>query len=247
MGAGLITLAVTEKMLPIYASSFHEATFAILPPEDEESFSRSKALCDHLEGYRSLLMGPGLGQSSNIREVILEVLEHLRSQPDNERPHLVIDADGLNNLSQLENWWTLLPKGTVITPHPGEMGRLCGGTKVSGGNFDRLELARSKAKEWDITLVLKGACTIIASPDGRTRINWLANPALAAAGTGDVLAGMTTGFLAQGMQPFDAASTAVYLHTVAAGIVSEQMGHAGMLASDLLPQIPQAMYKIGHG
>ena len=248
VGAGVITLAVTEKMLPLYASSFHEATFAILPPEDAESFTRSKALCDHLEGYRSLLIGPGLGQSSNTREVILEVLEHLRSQSDDERPHLVVDADGLNNLSKLENWWTLLPKGTVITPHPGEMGRLCGGTKVSGGNFDRLELARSKAQEWNVNLVLKGACTIIASPDGRTRINWLANPALAGAGTGDVLAGMVTGFLAQeGMQPFDAASSAVYLHTVAAGIVSEQMGHAGMLASDLLPQIPRAMYKIGHG
>ncbi len=247
VGAGLVTLAVTEKMLPIYASSFHEATFVILPPEEDESFARSKALCDSLDGYRSLLIGPGLGQSPTTREVILEVLEYLRSLPDDKRPHLVVDADGLNNLSQLENWWTLLPKGSVITPHPGEMGRLCGGIKVSGGDFDRLELTRTKAQEWNITLVLKGACTIIASPDGRTRINWLANPALAGAGTGDVLAGMTAGFLAQGMQPFDAASSAVYLHTVAAGIVSEQIGRAGMLASDLLPQIPRAMYKIGHG
>jgi len=212
VGAGLITLAVTEKMLPIYASSFHEATFAILPPEEEESFARSKALSDHLEGYRSLLIGPGLGQSPNTREVILEVLEYLRSLPDEKRPHLVVDADGLNNLSQLERWWTLLPKGSVITPHPGEMGRLSGGIKVSGGDIDRLELARSKAHEWDITLILKGACTIIATPDGRTRINLLANPALAGAGTGDVLAGMTTGFLAQGMQPFDAACSRLPAH-----------------------------------
>ncbi len=247
VGAGLITLAVTEKMLPIYASSFHEATFAILPPEGDESFARSKALTDKLHGYRSLLIGPGLGESPNTREVILEVLEYLRSLPDEERPHLVVDADGLNNLSKLERWWTLLPKGTVITPHPGEMGRLCGGTKVSGGNIDRLELSRSKAHEWQLTLVLKGACTIVAEPDGRTRINWLANPALAAAGTGDVLAGMVAGFLAQGMHPYAAASAAVYLHTVAAGIVSKEIGHAGMLASDLLPELPKAMYKIGHG
>ncbi|GAC1397723.1 MAG: bifunctional ADP-dependent NAD(P)H-hydrate dehydratase/NAD(P)H-hydrate epimerase [Ktedonobacteraceae bacterium] len=247
VGAGLTTLAVTEKMLPIYASSFHEATFAILPPEGAQSFDRSKALCDSLDGYHSLLIGPGLGQSPNTREVILEVLEHLRSLPDEERPRLVVDADGLNNLSKLEHWWTLLPKGTIITPHPGEMGRLCGGIKVSGGNIDRLELTRSKAQEWNITLVLKGACTIIAAPDGRTRINLLANSALAGAGTGDVLAGMTIGFLAQSMQPFDAASAAVYLHTVAAGIISKEIGHAGMLASDLLPEIPRAMYKIGHG
>jgi len=96
-----------------------------------------------------------------------------------------------------------------------------------------------------VTLVLKGACTIIAEPDGRTRINWLANPALATAGTGDVLAGMIAGFLAQKMMPFDAASAAVYLHTVAADLVSAEIGHAGLLASDLLPKIPRAMVKCG--
>jgi hydroxyethylthiazole kinase-like uncharacterized protein yjeF len=241
VGAGLITLAVTDRMLPVYASASHEATFVLLSEEDSESFERAKTLIDHLEGYRALLIGPGLGQSPNTREVILQILEHLRSQPKEKRPRLVIDADGLNNLSALEHWWTVLPEGTVITPHPGEMGRLCGGIKVSGGNIERLELARSKAKEWQVILVLKGACTIITEPGERTRINWLANPALASAGTGDVLAGMVAGFLAQGMQPFDAASSAVYLHTVAAGFVSEQIGHAGLLASDLLPQIPRAM------
>src|SRR6266699_1091302 len=245
VGAGLVTPAVTERMLPIYASAFHEATFALLPEEDAGSLERVNVLMNHLDGYRSLLMGPGLGQSPYIREVILQVLEELRSMPDEKRPHLVVDADGLNNLSALEHWWTLLPAGTVITPHPGEMGRLCGGLKVSGGNIDRLELARNKAKEWQVTLVLKGACTIIAEPDGRTRINWLANPALATAGTGDVLAGMIAGFLAQKMMPFDAASAAVYLHTVAADLVSAEIGHAGLLASDLLPKIPRAMVKCG--
>jgi NAD(P)H-hydrate epimerase len=198
---------------------------------------------DHLEGYRTLLMGPGLGQSSSIREVILQVLEQFRAMPDEQRPYLVIDADGLNNLSALERWWTVLPRNTVITPHPGEMGRLCNGLKVSGGSIDRLELARSKAQEWQVTLVLKGACTIIAEPDGRTRINWLANPALASAGTGDVLAGMIAGLLAQKVNPFDAASAAVYLHTAAAELVSTEIGHAGLLASDLLPKIPRAMVK----
>jgi len=245
VGAGLVTPAVTERMLPIYASAFHEATFALLPEEDAGSLERVNMLMNHLDGYRSLLMGPGLGQSPYIREVILQVLEELRSMPDEKRPYLVVDADGLNNLSALEHWWTLLPVGTVITPHPGEMGRLCGGLKVSGGNIDRLELARNKAKEWQVTLVLKGACTIIAEPDGRTRINWLANPALATAGTGDVLAGMIAGFLAQKMMPFDAASAAVYLHTVAADLVSAEIGHAGLLASDLLPKIPRAMVKCG--
>jgi ADP-dependent NAD(P)H-hydrate dehydratase / NAD(P)H-hydrate epimerase len=244
VGAGLITMAVTEKMLPIYASSFHESTFVLLPEEDVESFERSKVLIKQLSGYRSLLIGPGLGQSANTREVLLQVLEYVRNQSDEERSKVVIDADGLNNLSALERWWTLLPKDSVITPHPGEMGRLCGGLKVSGGSIDRLELARNKAKDWQVTLVLKGACTLIAHPDGRTRINWDANPALATAGTGDVLAGMITGFLAQGLETFDAASAGVYLHTAAASAVSEEIGHAGLLAADLLPKIPRVMARL---
>ena len=213
VGAGLITMAVSEQMLPIYASSFHETTFLILPGEDEHSLKRVNLLLESLEGYRSLLLGPGMGQSSETREVILHILEHLRTLPAEKRPRLVIDADGLNNLSALENWWTFLPPETVITPHPGEMGRLCKGIKVSGGSLERLELTREKAREWQVTLLLKGACTIIAQADDagnvRTRINSKANPAMATAGTGDVLAGMIAGLLAQGLRPFDAASAAV--------------------------------------
>src|SRR5436305_102643 len=232
-------------MLPIYASAFHEVTFVLLPNDKTESFERSSKLLDQLEGYRSLLIGPGLGQSPSTREVILQVLEQLRAMPDEQRPRLIIDADGLNNLSALEHWWTLLPADTVITPHPGEMGRLCNGLKVSGGNIDRLELARRKAIEWQVTLVLKGACTIITEPAGHTRINWLANPALATAGTGDVLSGLVVGLLAQHVNSYDAASAAVYLHAAAAELVSAEIGHAGLLASDLLPKIPRAILRLG--
>jgi NAD(P)H-hydrate epimerase len=248
IGGGLITLAVTENMLPIYASAFHEATFVLLPAEEAGSFECAQALINQLQGYAALLIGPGLGQCSNTREVVLQVLEYLRSQPEDKRPHLVVDADGLNNLSALEHWWTLLPKDTVITPHPGEMGRLCRRTKVSGGSIERLDLARQKAKEWQVNLVLKGACTIVTNPQGCTRINWRGNPLLATAGTGDVLAGMIAGLLAQGMQPFDAASAAVYLHTVAAELVAQEMhlGQTGLLASDLLVRIPRAMTKNKH-
>src|SRR6266568_543323 len=245
VGAGLVTLAVTEQMLPIYASAFHEATFILLPEEQAGSIERVETLINHLEGYRALLVGPGLGQSPYTREVILQLLEHLRGLPDEQRPHLVIDADGLNNLSALEHWWSLLPPETVITPHPGEMGRLCNGLKVSGGRIDRLQLARDKASEWQVILVLKGACTIITEPGGRTRLNWLANPALATAGTGDVLAGMSAGLLAQQVEPFGAASSGVYLHAAAAELVSASLGHAGLLASDLLYQIPRAIVKLG--
>ncbi|HEV2582153.1 MAG TPA: NAD(P)H-hydrate dehydratase [Ktedonobacteraceae bacterium] len=248
-GAGLVTLAVTELMLPIYASSLHETTFLLLPNERAESYELATTLVNSLEGYRVLLIGPGLGQSSYTREVILQALEQVRALPEQKRPRLIIDADGLNNLSALERWWMLLPPETIITPHPGEMGRLCGGLKVSGGGIDRLPLARERASEWQVTLVLKGACTIIAAPGGRARINWQANPALATAGTGDVLAGLTAGLLAQQVasgetiSAFDAASAAVYLHTAAAELVSTDIGHAGLLASDLLPKIPMAIMK----
>jgi yjeF C-terminal region, hydroxyethylthiazole kinase-related/yjeF N-terminal region len=243
VGGGLITLAVTEKMLPIYASSLHEATFAILPPVEAESFERSKAVISKLDGYKTLLIGPGLGQSPNTREVILQILEAIRAMPTEKRPRVIIDADGLNNLSAMERWWTLLPTGTVITPHPGEMGRLSQGIKVSGGDITRLELARQKAQEWQVTLVLKGSCTIITTPTGQTRINYQATPALATAGTGDVLAGMVAGFLAQNLTPFEAASAAVYLHTTAAKLAVDALhiGRAGLLASDLLPHIPNAL------
>ena len=97
--------------------------------------------------------------------------------------------------------------------------------------MDRLELVRSKAMEWQVTLVLKGACTIIAEPAGSTRINWLANPALATAGTGDVLAGLVVGLLAQHVSSFDAASAAVYLHAAAAELVSARSGYAGSLST----------------
>ncbi|HLI71504.1 MAG TPA: NAD(P)H-hydrate dehydratase [Ktedonobacteraceae bacterium] len=245
IGAGLITLAVTEQMLPIYAGAFHEATFLLLPSSEEKSLERVDLLMESLHGYRSLLIGPGLGQSPATRETILHVLERLRALPQEQRPHLVIDADGLNNLSALEHWWMLLPRGTVITPHPGEMGRLCNGLKVSGGSIDRLDLARQKAQEWKVTLVLKGACTIIAQGQStesmRTRINWKANAAMATAGTGDVLAGMIVGLLAQNLSPFDAASAAVYLHATAGERVSREIGQAGLLATDLLPEIPRAL------
>ncbi len=248
VGAGLLTMAVSQQMLPIYASALHEATFLLLPSEEEESLKRANTLVEGLAGYRALLIGPGLGQSPYTREVILQILERLRAMPDERRPRLVIDADGLNNLSALEHWWTLLPPDTVITPHPGEMGRLCKGLKVSGGDIDRLELARQMAQEWRVVLLLKGACTLVTygsnRAEVRTRINWKANAALATAGTGDVLAGILTGLLAQGLHPFEAASAAVYVHATAGELVSEEIGQAGLLASDLLVKIPQTLRRL---
>ncbi len=240
VGAGLVTMAVPPDLAPIYAAKLTEATFHLLPPSDADPAARADSLLAALAGYRALVAGPGLGQSDATRAFLECLFAGLKSLPVADRPRLIVDADGLNNLSTLASWWDRLPEETVITPHPGEMSRLLGGAKVSGGGADRLDAARH-AREWRHVVVLKGATTLIASPDGRLRLNWPGNPALATAGTGDVLAGAVGGLLAQGMPPFDAASAAVYLHSRAGFLVSNRLGDAGLLAGDLLDQLPLAL------
>jgi NAD(P)H-hydrate epimerase len=155
-------------------------------------------------------------------------------------PPLVIDADALNALAEVDEWWTALPENSVLTPHPGEMGRLMD-VEAHVVNEDRLTVAMAKAVEWKQIVVLKGAFTVVAAPDGRATVIPFANPGLATAGTGDVLAGSIVGLLAQGTEPFDAAVCGTYLHGLAGQIVTAKMGHAGPLAGDLLPALPQAI------
>ncbi|MGZ6322267.1 MAG: NAD(P)H-hydrate dehydratase, partial [Ktedonobacterales bacterium] len=165
----------------------------------------------------------------------------VKALPDGKRLRLIVDADGLNHLAKVERFWEHLPPYTVITPHPGEMTRLRGGQRVSGGEADRLDVVRQAARDWNLVVVLKGAATLIGAPDGRLRINWSGNPALASAGTGDVLSGATGGLLAQGLDPYDAANAAVYLHSRAGALVRDHIGDAGLLAGDLLDQLPLAL------
>lgn len=243
-GAGLVTLATTPDMAPIYAVKLSEATFTILPRPEASPDERAAALVGALDGYAALLVGPGLGQSDATALFLQAVFTALRELPDARRPHMVVDADGLNMLAHLARWWELLPSQTVLTPHPGEMSRLLGGTPVSGGHADRLKIVSQAAARWGHVVVLKGACTLIAHPDGRIAANWPPNPALATAGTGDVLAGMVAGFLAQHLDPFDGACVAVFGHARAGLAVSQRLGNAGLLASDLLSEIPVALQTI---
>ena len=240
IGAGLVTLATAPELAPFYATMLPEITYAPLPPESDTPDARAQAVLASLNGYDALVIGPGLVQSRATAELLERLLAGLRALPDEQRPRLVVDADGLNNLAKLDHWWRLLPSHTILTPHPGEMARLRGGAAVSGGGADRLTVAREAAREWGHIVVLKGACTLIASPEGVLRINGTPNPALASAGTGDVLAGTTVGLLAQGMEPYDAACAAVYLHALAGLRVRAHLGDAGLLAGDLLAELPLA-------
>ena len=234
VGAGLVTLATARSLQPILAAKLTEVTYAPLPESEPGIVAGNAAetLRSQIANYDVLLLGCGLGQSAAAAEFVQSIL---LSSPD--LPSLILDADALNILAKIPRWWQRLTKDAVLTPHPGEMARLTG-LSVEGVQSRRLSVAREAATSWQKTIVLKGAYTIIAAPDGRARINPIANPGLASAGTGDVLAGAIAGLAAQGLSPFDAAVAGVFLHSQAGEVVKSKLGDAGMVASDLLSVLP---------
>jgi len=244
-GAGIVTLACPRSIYPILAAKLTETTFE--PLDDYEGLLSAQVAHDVHRAlaerhYRALLIGPGTGQGGYPQAFLKALLPMLAAQGDSLHA-LVLDADALNNLSRIENWPALLHVPTIITPHPGELSRLAG-MPVPEIQADRLATARRFAAEWNVTLVLKGANTIIASPDGAARVSPFANPALASGGTGDVLAGVIAGLLAQRVPPFEAASLGVYLHALAAEHLRRDLGSAGAVAGDLLPLLPRVIKEL---
>lgn len=241
VGAGLTTLAIAQSLQPILSAKLTEVTYAPLP-ELEQGISlvgSLRLLRQKLPQYDVLLMGCGIGQSQSI----MNLLEILLLDPQIKLPRVVLDADGLNLLSKLPEWWKYFSDDAVLTPHAGEMSRLLG-KSIQEIQYNRIDISREAALQWHKTIVLKGAYTVIASPDGRVRVSPFANAGLASAGTGDVLAGAIAGMSAQGLSLFDAASCGVYLHGLAGERIKAQMGAAGMLASDLLPALPLAIKQL---
>jgi hydroxyethylthiazole kinase-like uncharacterized protein yjeF len=242
VGAGLVTLACARSIYPIMAAKLVESTFFPLP--DVEGFLTGESAHSVLQaldqGYNALLVGCGLGQIAYVQAFIQGLLPRLKGEPLRA---VVIDADGLNALASREQWWQELTVPAIVTPHPGEMSRLTG-LPIADIQADRLQTAVRQANAWGTTVILKGAHTVVAAPDGRARISPFANPALASGGTGDVLAGAIAGLVAQGLEPFDAASLAVYLHGRAGEKVRAELGDAGLLAGDLLPALPQVIKEL---
>jgi NAD(P)H-hydrate epimerase len=238
VGAGLVTLACPQTVYPILAAKLTEPTF--LPLRDVEGQLSAESVAPVTQalgqGYDALVMGCGLGQSAYVRAFVHSLLPLLSQQ---SLRGVVVDADGLNALAGHE-WWGRTSAPIVLTPHPGEMARLTG-LSVAEIQADRLRVTLQFAEKWGVVVLLKGAHTVIASPDGRGRISPFANPALATAGTGDVLAGAIGGLIAQGVAPFDAASAAVYVHAEVGERLRGEIGDSGMLASDLLPLLPIVM------
>ena len=239
VGAGLVTLATATSLQPILAAKLTEVTYLPLPEAHPGIISPQAAelVGQQFSDYNALLLGCGLGQSQSVIEFISSVL----LKP--ELPALVLDADALNTLAKIPNWWRQLTNDAILTPHPGEMARLSG-VSIAEIQSDRAGTARRLALEWHKTIVLKGAYTVIATPDGRSRISPIANPGLASAGTGDVLTGAIAGLMAQGLSLFDAATLGVYLHGKAGEMVKDIIGDAGMIATDLLPALPLVIKRL---
>jgi NAD(P)H-hydrate epimerase len=237
-GVGLVTLAIPESLQPLFAAKVVEATTMGLPEDDVEEVDPEPALARILDHeHDALVVGPGLRPGLATAELVRQLI----AAPGEERPPLVLDAEALRSLATMDGWWDGERRSAVLTPHAGEFGRLRAGSGLDPGTDGdlvdddeaRVAAARDAAAIWHQVVVLKGARTIIASPDGDVAIAPFENPALASGGTGDVLAGAIGSLLAQGLTPYAAARLGVYLHGTAGDGVRERFGDAGLLASDL--------------
>ena len=241
VGPGLVTLASPQSIYPILASKLTEVIHLPLPEDANGRFHPRAAdiLREVLHQYSSLLIGCGFGRSDGL----VEFLRKLFFQEPYPSIPSVIDADGLNNLSEIEDWWRDLKSPTALTPHPGEMATLTG-IPTPRIQARRNETALEWSAKWGVAVALKGAYTVVATPEGMCRISPFANPGLASGGTGDVLTGIIAGLMAQGLSPADAASCGVYLHGAAGEVVRQDMGDTGTLAGDLLPVLPGVIKRV---
>ncbi len=267
-GAGLVTLGCPGDLLPMLAVKLTECTFLPLPSDlGSISMQAADKLRSALEGYSSLLVGCGIGQEKEtaafMRKLLAKEETKVRTGPrtigfsnriqtpkaeaeeadKGSLPSLVLDGDALNLLAEVEDWPSSVPPGSVLTPHPGEMSRLLGIT-VDEVQADRIKCAADAASQWKQVVVLKGASTVIASPEGEVFISPFINPALATAGTGDVLAGAVAGLIAQGKSPLEAACLGVYLHGLAGDLLRKEYGLSGGLAGDLPVLIARAQKRL---
>jgi holo-[acyl-carrier-protein] synthase len=237
-GSGIVRLLVAQSIYPILAQKCTEVIVGPVP-EISPGVIGHASLSGILRGFAGAdagVIGPGIGRDASTRRLIEDLIPRVAAP-------LVLDADALNLLSEHRSILPRLPPQIVLTPHPAEFARLSG-LETSAVQQDRRGIASRFAKAWNKVVVLKGAGTVIAAPDGRVTLNPIATPALASGGTGDVLAGLIGGLLGQKLPPFEAAVTGVHLHSLAGLDLEASLGQAGVLASDLLPQIPRVMERL---
>lgn len=238
-GAGLVTLAVPESLQPLFAAKVVEATTMGLPEDDVEEVDPEPSLARILDHeHDAMVVGPGLRPGLATSELVRLLVS---GAGETDGAPVVLDAEALRALAATDGWWEGEHRRAVLTPHVGEFARLRAGSgrdpaddgDLAADDDARVAAARDAAATWNVVVVLKGARTVIAAPDGTVAVAPFENPALASGGTGDVLSGAIGSLLAQGLAPFAAARLGVYLHGVAGEGVRERFGDAGLLASDL--------------
>jgi len=241
-GAGLVTLGIAKSLNSaiIKIKPKEVMTFPLAQTQEGTlSLAAYKKIKDFFKEVDVLVVGPGLSQNKSTQALVRKLI------PQVAKP-AIIDADGLNalvgHLDLLKVTGHRSQVARILTPHPGEMARLLGITVVKVQN-KRKEIAKKFAKDYKVTLVLKGRDTVVADERGNCYINRTGNPGMATAGSGDVLSGMIAAFLGQGLDAFNAAKYAVYLHGVAGDLAAGEKTQLGMIASDIIEKIPLAIKK----
>lgn len=239
-GAGLVTVATPASVNDILEAKLLEAMTAPMPETKARTLARTALdrLVTFAEGKTALAMGPGLTTHPETVELIHALLPRLT------RP-CVLDADALNALAGRTAKLADCKVPLILTPHPGEMARLEESSTPPAINTDRIGIATRFAQRRAVVLVLKGARTVVAHPDGHAAVCPTGNPGMATAGTGDALTGLIVGLLAQGLSPWDAACAGVYCHGLAGDLAAAELGPAGMTAGDLIRRIPHALLLAG--
>jgi NAD(P)H-hydrate epimerase len=236
VGTGLVTVAVPSSVNDVLEAKLLEAMTTPMPETKARTFARSGL--DRLQAFvnarTAAAIGPGLTTHPETVELVQELIKRI------ERPS-VLDADALNALAGKPALLTECKIPPILTPHPGEMARLETEATAQSVNADRLGIATRFARERGVYVILKGARTVIARPDGTAAICPTGNPGMATGGTGDALTGIVVGLLAQGLSAWDAACSGVYLHGLAGDLAAHKQGQAGMVAGDLIAEIPHAL------
>jgi NAD(P)H-hydrate epimerase len=227
-GVGLLTVHVPNGTNHILQTAVPEAMLSIDASPDVATHLSAKG------PFSAAGVGPGIGQDAATANLLKRLIQD---------PHgpLIVDADALNILSDNKTWLAFLPNTSILTPHPKEFDRL---TEKAASGFERLQRARDFARRFGVVLVLKGAFTAVCSPDSQVYFNPTGNPGMAKGGSGDVLTGIITGLVAQGIPSLDAARLGVYAHGLAGDLAATDLGMDGMLPSDLVERLPLAWRRI---
>ena len=237
-GSGLVTLAVGKSIYGIMAAKLTEVM--VKPFFETRDYSLSllaeKEILNFSDKCTCLAIGPGISQNKETQTLVRNIISKVNKP-------IVLDADGINAFALNPDALIKRAGSLILTPHHGEMARLAGKDAAEVQN-NRKDIALEFARKYNIVLVLKGYGTIVARPDGEFYINETGNAGMASGGTGDVLAGMIAGFVAQGMDLFFAAAAGVYFHGLAGDVAAKEKGALSLIATDLLNKLPEVLRKL---